>query len=370
MDTAMISSAAQAITQSGVGTQTQPQSAAGFFDLLLQQMTGGEGQAEGLTGLLELFSQTQQQEESKKGYELAAQMVAQGFFMIPQPGQLAELMTADGVMLEPETGQGLQTNGLPLQQMMANSLFSQQQATSARTEQIAFFAAAATPTQELEAFEVLQAGQANPDGGQSGDAQSEFSFFQLVSEAKKQLGSETDAKRNGSKDEFRLDVERLQQEVDAGKYSAPLQAQKLSARAPLQSDLLAQVKAGLTRGLGRGDNEFVIKLKPEGLGEITVKLIEADSKISMSIIASNAQTAKILGNDIEALRDSLRPYHADLREVVDQQQYASSDDGQRQGFSGQQHFGGHRQTAATLFEDLELVEDELLAPDSELNIYI
>ncbi|MEG0115596.1 MAG: flagellar hook-length control protein FliK, partial [Hydrogenoanaerobacterium sp.] len=81
-------------------------------------------------------------------------------------------------------------------------------------------------------------------------------------------------------------------------------------------ELLAQVKTGVADGLQKGKNEFIIKLKPEGLGEITVKLTELSGGMSLSITAANTQTQKLLSAELAGLREVMRPMGVEVEAVV------------------------------------------------------
>lgn len=116
-------------------------------------------------------------------------------------------------------------------------------------------------------------------------------------------------------------------------------------------ELLAQVKTGVADGLQKGKNEFIIKLKPEGLGEITVKLTELSGGMSLSITAANTQTQKLLSAELAGLREVMRPMGVEVEAVVSrdaghfnaQQQ---SQFGAQQNFNApqeqqQRHFAGY-----------------------------
>ena len=88
--------------------------------------------------------------------------------------------------------------------------------------------------------------------------------------------------------------------------------------------ILEQTTIGIKENLEIGKNEFVIKLKPEGLGEITVKMAEQGSKMVLSIVTSSEQTGRLLNNQLNVLRESLRPYNAEVENVVTQSSDVSS----------------------------------------------
>jgi hypothetical protein len=82
------------------------------------------------------------------------------------------------------------------------------------------------------------------------------------------------------------------------------------------AEILGQVSAGIARGLEEGEKEFVVRLKPEGLGEITVLMAQKGGKVVLNIVASNAQTEKLISGEAAGLRESLRAYNAELQQVT------------------------------------------------------
>lgn len=142
----------------------------------------------------------------------------------------------------------------------------------------------------------------------------------------------------------------------------------------MNREILSQVKTGITQNLSMGKNEFVVKLKPEGLGEITVKLVETGGKMALSIMTSNAHVASLLNNNISELQNSLRQYNTEVHEVVEQQAYAQ-DSGFQQSFAEQQQQRpNERRSNGMVGMDAFRLEDEEFAPEtvlsSELDTYI
>jgi len=80
--------------------------------------------------------------------------------------------------------------------------------------------------------------------------------------------------------------------------------------------LFDQVQAGLFKGLGSGKGEFVIRLFPEGLGELTVKLSESDGVSTLRIIAANSEAARLINGDLDALRLALAPMRVEVQDAV------------------------------------------------------
>lgn len=158
----------------------------------------------------------------------------------------------------------------------------------------------------------------------------------LMSAYNRLYGIQKPAETSG-KTENTLDIEALQQAVDNGTYLNPSIANLRDIAQAVEQvtprDIAAQVQTGILANLDKGQQEFVIKLKPEGLGDITVKLVENAGKISLSIITSTQQAHSALSSEISSLREALRPFNAEITQLVANDQSA---------FAQQQSMGEHR----------------------------
>lgn len=74
-----------------------------------------------------------------------------------------------------------------------------------------------------------------------------------------------------------------------------------------------QLLKGVEENLKKGNSEFTVKLKPEGLGEIIVKLVRNDGgKMLMSMTASNIKTAELLNSNLSSLQSSLSQHNVEI----------------------------------------------------------
>lgn len=83
--------------------------------------------------------------------------------------------------------------------------------------------------------------------------------------------------------------------------------------------------------------EFAIKLKPEGLGEIVVRMVsESDGTSSVSMITNNQQVKALLESDMADLRSALLNQNIEIKEVVydDQSSYFSESNFMNQSNTG------------------------------------
>ena len=77
-----------------------------------------------------------------------------------------------------------------------------------------------------------------------------------------------------------------------------------------------QITDGVKANLNLEKNEFTVKLNPESLGEVTIKLVEEGGKMVVNITAATESTAKLLNSDLTAFRDSLGSLNLEIREVT------------------------------------------------------
>lgn len=119
--------------------------------------------------------------------------------------------------------------------------------------------------------------------------------------------------------------------------------------------LSEQISTGISERLREGKSEFTIKLKPENLGEITIKLIEESGKMTLRIEALRSETARLINNDLSALREAVRPMQVEVHEAVTPSPDSSplsfhqfSSGGQQQFSNNQQQYWG--QTAPPGYE--------------------
>ncbi len=113
-----------------------------------------------------------------------------------------------------------------------------------------------------------------------------------------------------------LSIAQLQQIVDGQSTTSAENANLAQPKIDMQ-DMIDNLKQSLSTKTA-GD-EFSLKLKPEGMGEIIVKLVQTSDKgIQMNIIASNENVAKALSQDISQLQQALKPVNASVETIVAQ----------------------------------------------------
>lgn len=174
-----------------------------------------------------------------------------------------------------------------------------------------------------------------------------------------------------------LDIDELQVAVDEFRFLGTSSIASKVLTVPVatppnvqETEILSQVKTGILTEMANGKNEFIIKLKPEGLGDVTVKMVEQSGKISMSIITSNQQTQHVLNSQISSLQEALRPLNAEVTQVVTETTANMFHQGfaeQQQNQARQQNRTYHGGEDGTLGEGEETYAEKL---ESVLDSYI
>ncbi len=144
-----------------------------------------------------------------------------------------------------------------------------------------------------------------------------------------------------------------------------------------ETDITSQIMSGLEEGINEGKSEFTVKLKPESLGEITIKLVETAGKMTVRITAASEATVKLLNSNMAHLQDTMKPLQVEVREAVIETssgQQAGLEFGMSNGgqFANRQAFSGERPYYAA---SEEIVAEVEVAPqsavlDDGLNMYI
>ena len=145
-----------------------------------------------------------------------------------------------------------------------------------------------------------------------------------------------------------LDVDALQMHANAQRpqLEGQVKMQQVQADSNEQPvDLAKQISEKMLLHLEKGEREFTMKLNPESLGEITVKLLQKDGKMTLSIAAANETTVKLLNGEMEALRMAVRPMQVEVRQAVVQTQDADGQNMQQQMDMSSGQFFDHSQQA-------------------------
>lgn len=248
----------------------------------------------------------------------------------------------------------------------------------------AFAAALQTMKSQSEAnAAVLTAVFSNSASDEASVLQGQSQFNRAVSQVQQLLKSTGE----DSFETVEIDFEDLQKKVDSGAFFSPfanaantgVTAASDEVHKPLSTqDIFNQIKTSVTQHTQEGASDFTIKLNPEGLGEITVKLLEDGGKVTLSLAASNANVQRLLSSELNNLRDIMRPYNVEVAQVVQTNEAQNMNMQQQfsQQFSQHSHTG-QQQTPpfayTPSYEESTLAEEPLpsvILPDSVLDAYI
>lgn len=327
----------------------------GFMAIFEQLMNSDE----------ELAMLMQGQQDEQENIDMAMQMMAELLFSAnPQAQMLLQQLNPEQLTAISDSMKSVASQPLNVQ---PETMTVQQQTPQEGEEQASF--------EKILVQHFQTNSQAESQNNSEDLMQGQYQFRNAVLEAKQKL----DGEKKGPVPE--LDIEALQASVNEKRFvpaagvSAQLQTEVVDAK-----DVINQMKDGILNNISKGNDEFVMKLKPEGLGEITVKMQEIEGKISMSILASTPQVAKLISNEVVALQNALRPLQAQVQEVSYMapeaaQSAASYNAFSEQSFHHQQQFSqqnhtGNSNNGSSPSDGLEEVSWNLEPEDDSLDTYI
>lgn len=320
----------------------------GFLDMFMAQLEGNEDGTDIIDALLAGTAEADKDSE-EEGTTLAMQFMAEMLSNTAATNNLLQQVAEQNPDLVAQL-QTMATNGsvTPLQngaleQMQA--LNQQGQTTRAETSNTVTYTDydpdlvdGGTKSTDIIATS-MNVSSGNGDAEETPESLfgGESQFSSNIAEAKKMLKTNNqDSALNYSA----IDVDKLQNNADASRLNAAKTTE--SSPLPEAKEVFSQLKAGVKENVSAGKSEFTIKLQPEGLGEITVKLVETDNKMTLSLMTSNTQVAKMLSNEIGLLRETMKPYNVEVREIVNQAASSNAtlnttaNDNFAQSFAGQQ----------------------------------
>ncbi len=80
--------------------------------------------------------------------------------------------------------------------------------------------------------------------------------------------------------------------------------------------LTQQVTEQLSGRLKAGESEFTMSLKPEHLGEITVRIVEKAGKTTLSIVTATKDAAEALNRELATLKAAVSPMDVEVKPAV------------------------------------------------------
>jgi len=190
---------------------------------------------------------------------------------------------------------------------------------------------------QLAALKSVEAATATDDNAGGDLLSQQQSYSQSVAKAKELL---TKSAKDPDETES---ADKLQSSLSASKTATPFELRMQAAAKTESIPVAQQIETGLEKNLALGKNEFTIKLKPESLGEITVKLTEEAGKATLTITTASAATAKLLNSDLDALKAAVAPLNVRVNEAVTQTAASQQSGNQQFDMAGQQFAGQQQQ---------------------------
>ncbi len=89
-------------------------------------------------------------------------------------------------------------------------------------------------------------------------------------------------------------------------FKAASQLPVAHANAETQAPVPQQVATGVLNAFQNGKTEFTMKLQPEELGDVLVKMVMEQGKISLHIVTATEQSAKLIEGQMSSLRTALK----------------------------------------------------------------
>ena len=174
-----------------------------------------------------------------------------------------------------------------------------------------------------------------------------------------------------------MDTLQAHVDVQRNKLEGHLKMQQLQGNKPVQAENVSkQVSEKMLLQLQKGEREFTIKLNPESLGEVTVKLLQKDGKMTLSLAAASETTVKLLNGQLEALKQAVRPMQVEVRQAVVQTQESDSQNmGQQMDMSNggqffnqskqaqEQFYGQNKGSSNNVRFSLDGITEELASPE-------
>ncbi len=225
-------------------------------------------------------------------------------------------------------------------------------------------------SENMDIVDNLKGDSKNIDGDEN-----VLDFYRTMQNAKKNVSSADESKKSESQEISMLLNTAEKLDISFDKISSDIKM-KTEFGSP-ESQLLK----GVEENLKKGNEEFTVKLKPEGLGEIIVKLVQNDGgKMLMSMTASSSKTAELLNSNLSSLQSSLNQHNVEIVNPSDMvnnvtamtpafEQYynhgGNEQNQQNQHYSRNQGYIAYSET-----DDIETFSEKALAPIGQTGLDI
>ncbi len=85
---------------------------------------------------------------------------------------------------------------------------------------------------------------------------------------------------------------------------------------PVQNQIADHIINQLNTGIASDTKELTLMLKPQELGEVTIKLVKSGGEITVSIMAQNSATEKLLAERLPTLVSNLQEINGQVKDVM------------------------------------------------------
>ncbi len=225
---------------------------------------------------------------------------------VTDSSQLAELM---GVLGQ---NYSLADNGM-VQSLTGKLLFDGQNVSEGKA-QSNVFAESFQPMNDASKInaEVIKTPVLNAEAGKTAAEKNtssmDFDFYRNIQQVKQNMSEDVSKNASGA-----VDVDSLQASSDSFDVKSAMLAG--SGNINEGEAVAKQVFDGIGENISQGKNEFSIKLRPEGLGEVIVKLVQDGGKTVLSLTASSARTAALLSSNMADLQTALSQHNVQLADI-------------------------------------------------------
>jgi flagellar hook-length control protein FliK len=171
-----------------------------------------------------------------------------------------------------------------------------------------------------------------------------------------------------------VSAKHLHEALQSSEMVAESSAPQESAEAYRSRPAYVQVADGVEKAISAGKEEFTMQLKPEGLGEISVKLVREGAKVTISIAAANPETHRMLLSQVDGLVKALGMSNINVDGVQVQNaatagqdtpvsatnayDFNSGVDVNKEGAQRENHGSNHSQNAHQFFTNEQEASDE------------
>ncbi|NMC47889.1 MAG: flagellar hook-length control protein FliK, partial [Desulfovibrio sp.] len=146
---------------------------------------------------------------------------------------------------------------------------------------------------------------------------------------------------------------------DLGRLPQPETAQ--NANRYVSADVLRQVENGMLKNLGQGGHRLTLNLTPEDLGAVNVMLTVKDKDVQAVIKTDTAEAAKIIGDQLNRVRESLEQQGLKVSKLEVQTGLAGQDQAAWQGADRHNEARQQQEEAARVRTAMRLFSEEAVS---------